>query len=405
MPILNERSYSVTQRLFAGSVVAGGVAAQVASATSVNDVKSVDSGDRKERAKAASRGVARLRVEALKQEAGKILRTHDVAGAASVTCCGTKARGGAAVTLRLNRETSRASFGGLLACANVWACPTCSKRITRKRAGEANHALATARKQSLSVALVTLTFRHNSKMELAAVLQSLKKAKQRFGQRAEYRRLPLVGSITATEVTHGERAGWHPHMHVLMFMDCGEAAALKQLRALASVWRRCLQSFGLDGGKAAFHVANGTAAGDYIAKSWTAAEELALGNVKTGRAGGRSPDQILADAADGCSRSRGLWAEYARAFHGRRQLMWSPGLKARFGVNEMTDAEAAESSDAADAQTVVLWTFTHEEWAIARSRKTAILRAAERGASIRFAMRAPPDAERWRRCSGELWER
>jgi hypothetical protein len=400
-----ERSQSVSVREYPHVLVSGGAAAQVAQATSVNVERSTEAKSGEDRRKTASRGLLRLRGEALKKEAGKILRTHDVPGAASVTCCGTKARHGASVTLRRNLATGRASYGGLFRCGNVWACPDCGKRIARSRAEEANIALAAARKAGLTVALVTLTFQHTAKMPLAASVDALKRAKMRFAERAGYRRLPLVGTITATEATIGERAGWHPHVHMLVFLEGGEAAGLKALRALAPVWRDCLKSVGLSGGRAAFHVANGSAAGDYIAKTWAAAEELTLGNVKSGKAGGRSPEQLLADAADGCGQSRQLWAEYARAFHGKRQLVWSRGLKARFNVSEVTDAEAAQAADAADAQTVVLRTFSPAEWAIARERKIAILRAAERGASIRFAWMGPTDAERWRRFNGDIWER
>lgn len=396
---------SATERVFGGVSLSSANGAKAAQAASVKEAGTVDKGSREKGRKQAYRDVSRLRAEALKQEAGKILRTYEVKGAGSVTCCGTKSRYNGNVTLRYNVATERASFGGLLTCANVWACPTCGKRIAKARAEEANLALSAARKEGLSVYLVTLTYRHNSKMELAASLDALKRAKQRLCQRAEYRRLPLVGTITATEVTHGDRNGWHPHLHLLTFMECGEDAGLKSLRALAKVWRRCLQSFGLDGGKAALDVRAGTASGDYIAKSWAAAEELTLGHEKTGKSGGRSPMQLLADASDGCSASRALWAEYARAFAGRRQLVWSRGLKARFQVTEKTDAEAAEAAEAAQAQSIVLRTFTATEWEIVRVRKLAILRAAERGRSVERAMYAPTDAERWRRWNGDPWER
>jgi len=351
------------------------------------------------------RDLARLRSEMLRLEASKIMRSYDLPGARAVTCCGNKSRAGGSVSLTLNRETGRASFGGLQRCSNVWACPTCSRRIARKRGDEANAALAAARAEGLSVFLLTFTFRHKAGMDLKAMLQSLVKARARFTERREYRALSLVGSITATEVTHGERAGFHPHMHVIVFAKGDAAANLAALKKLGPVWRRCLQSFGLDGGKAAFDCRDGSAAGDYISKGWQAAEELTLGVEKTGKAGGRTPSELLLAASDGCNRSARLWAEYVSAFAGKRQLVWSRGLKGRFKIQEVTDAQAAEDASAAEAQTVVVKTFTAEEWQVVRYRKTAILRACERGGSLERAMLSPPDWELWRRINGDRWER
>lgn len=177
------------------------------------------------------------------------------------------------------------------------------------------------------------------------------------------------------------------------------------------MWRRCLQSFGLEGGKAAFDCRDGSAAG-IISKGWQAAEELTLGVEKTGKAGGRTPLELLLAASDGCKRSARLWAEYVAAFAGKRQLVWSRGLKGRFKIQEVTDAQAAEDASAAEAQTVVVKVFTAEEWQVVRYRKTAILRACERGGSLERAMRSleramrsPPDWELWRRINGDRWER
>lgn len=353
-------------------------------------------------AKSAALHVSRMKREVLKLEAGRLMRLHEVRGAKAVTCCGTKARHGAMAHVGINKATGRASFGGVYHCSNVWACPVCARRISRARADEANKAIAAARKDGLSLFLVTLTFRHHARMALASILGAMKEAKQKWARREAYRDLPLVGTITATETTHG-RNGFHPHMHMLVVLDCQEADGLKALKALGKGWVASLNGVGLDGGKAAFDVQGGTAAGDYIAKSWQAGEELTLGADKLGRDGGRTPEQLLADAADGCSRSRALWVEYARAMAGKRQLVWSAGLKARFKINEVSDEEAAELADA--AAFIVVRSFTATEWESAKDRKAAILRAVERGASIRRAWMGPTDAERWRRVNGDPWER
>ena len=56
--------------------------------------------------------------------------------------------------------------------------------------------------------------------------------------------------------------------------------------------------------------------------------ELALSGQKKSK-GGRTPDQLLEDATDGDAEAERLWAEYARATWGRRQLGTStnPGFR------------------------------------------------------------------------------
>ena len=131
--------------------------------------------------------------------------------------------------------------------------------------------------------------------------------------------------MTATEVTHGAN-GWHPHLHVLVLASgdlSGRKSGFPRLRAkitcvpLARGPER--QLCRISGQSAA-------AAGDYVGK-FGLAEELTLQGKKAGRRGGRTPWEILADACGGDGRSAKLWAEYARAFRGRRQWCGAGALR------------------------------------------------------------------------------
>ena len=144
-----------------------------------------------------------------------------------------------------------------------------------------NVMLAGARAENLSVFMVTLTARHGRDTGLAEFLHGLREAKRRLAQRQEWRRLPLAGSVTALEVTHGNRNGFHAHLHVLVLMNGSPVDGCKALKALAPVWLTSLKAFGLSGGKAAFDVQDGSAAGSYVTK-WGAASELTLGGEKGG---------------------------------------------------------------------------------------------------------------------------
>ena len=74
-----------------------------------------------------------------------------------------------------------------------------------------------------------------------------------------------------------------------------------------------------------------TAAGAYIAKGgdWSPAKEMTRGDLKTSRAGSRTPLQILADYYQtGDTRDRQLWREYSRVTRGLAAVRWSRGLRA-----------------------------------------------------------------------------
>jgi hypothetical protein len=136
----------------------------------------------------------------------------------------------------------------------------------------------------------------------------MKEAKRRLRQRAEWRRLPFEGSVTATEITHGIRHGWHPHFHELILLRAdSEEHALDMARTLRSPWLASLRAYGLDGASAAFDVRGAAEAGNYVAK-WGVAEEMTLsgdkaGKTQDGHERGRLPSQ-LAPRSSGSSISR-----------------------------------------------------------------------------------------------------
>lgn len=237
-------------------------------------------------------------------------------------------------------QGDRVHYEGLQTCGSVWVCPCCGARISETRRGEMNHLLAWARAQGYRVMMLTLTARHGRDDDLAELLDRMKDAKQRWARHRSYRQIKprMIGSVTATEVTGGGAHGWHPHFHVIVILDGDD-----DLTPLRDAWLASLRGAGLDGAGAAFQAQGADAAGSYIAK-WGAAEELTLSQRKKGRGRtGRTPAQLLAASCDEADHEAGhLWAEYARLFHGRRQLVWSPGLKALAGINEVDDQEAAQ---------------------------------------------------------------
>lgn len=292
----------------------------------------------------------------------------------------------------------RAAFKGIKTCGNVWGCPVCSARISQMRRAEMNTLLAWGREQGFMPVMLTLTARHGLDDRLADLLDAMKKAKQRLRQRGEWRGLPFVGSVTATEMTHGRVNGWHPHFHEIVLLDAkDEAEALEMVAPLANAWRASLRAYGLDGAAAAFDAQGAASAGDYVTK-WGAAEEMTLTGSKSGKAKGRTPRELvrLADAGD--DEARGLWLEFFRATSGkrRRQLVWSPGLKARCGVEDVSDEEAAEAESAEEDDQIA--EYDNDGWRLVRGKRVRIMEAAEKGgaAAVRKAEASGLDDDAWR---------
>lgn len=286
----------------------------------------------------------------------------------------------------------RASYAGLQTCGSVWLCPCCGRRISEKRRGELNALLAWARECGLIPIMLTLTARHGIRDRLADQLDAMKRAKQRLRQRREWRAVKsgISGTVTATEVTVGEH-GWHTHFHEILLIDADdEAEALSMLRGLDRVWRACLVGVGLTGGRAAWQAQGAGAAGQYVAK-WGAGEEMTMSGGKRGRGKGRTPLQLLADADEGDDDAAGLWRVYALAFKGRRQLVWSPGLKAAAGIENTSDEDAAQDEVQTDGDADPLLHIAHDDWRDrpgwrgARHRRARVLDAAETGGAAAAA--------------------
>jgi hypothetical protein len=202
----------------------------------------------------------------------------------------------------------------------------------------------------------------------------------------------VAGYIRSVEVTHG-KAGWHPHLHVLLLteapLDLDQLQALH--RFLRERWGRRVVAAGfrepaLHRGVRVLPVSSADGVGGYLTKlaedegpGRTPGLELARGDLKDGRSwGNRAPFRILADH----ERKRDpsdwrLFEEWLHVAKGRRTLEWSRGLRARLlpDEQEQTDEELAEEADPAE-ETAVL---EPEVWSevVRRGLNVAVLAAVE----------------------------
>jgi len=251
-----------------------------------------------------------------------------------------------------------------------------------------------AENEGHTVLLLTFTARHKITDNLSKLLAGIGKAKQRFRQSRSFRALKdvVVGTVTALEVTYGEN-GWHPHYHELWILRSASERLVDPMvyidEVLRDEWLRCLSKERLSGNGAAFDMRDGSFARDYPAKfgddphdGWGMPEEMTMSKSKSGRRGGRSPMQLLRDSAQGDEEAGMLWAIFARAFKGKRQLVWSNGLKALAAIGETDDQDIAEGEEYTPDEDEVIARIPRETWYRVRHLRAEILEAAEVGGTM-----------------------
>lgn len=261
-------------------------------------------------------------------------------------------------------EHGKAFYAGLQVCASVWLCPVCAPKISERRRVELRGAMDEAQRQGLDVMLMTLTVPHGLGDDLDEMLDRMMKAyadtsSDRAGKNAR-KAVGLCGTVRVLEVTHG-RNGWHPHFHVLLFLDGGMLP--DQVKSiLAPTWQNACVKRGLSrpSDEHGVDVRGGHDAAAYVSK-WGLEHEMTKGHLKASRSfKGATPWALLAEYQETRSkRAAALWMAYAGAFKGKRQLCWSKGLRKLLAVVEMDDVELAAKEDSA---AVVLAELTDDQW-------------------------------------------
>ena len=238
------------------------------------------------------------------------------------------------------------SFGGLMHCGSVWSCPTCASIITEYRRNELIEAHASAIAQGLFISMLTLTVPHYAKDRLEDVLSGIQKALRTMKNRKPFKKfaqeLELTGNIRTLEVTYGVN-GWHPHFHILLFTKklLSDDGLKKLKEVLLSQWQAACVSSGLPcPNEHGLDLVDGAWAASYVTK-WGIEEEMTKGSLKKGKKAGHvSPFALLDMYAEGDEDSGKRFQEYARVFKGRRQLVWSKGLRELLGVGKQKSDEA-----------------------------------------------------------------
>lgn len=277
----------------------------------------------------------------------------------------------------------------LQTCGSVWLCPCCSGRISEKRRVEVLKAMKGHKAKGGKMYLLTLTLPHRINQPLKKVLKALQKAFDAYKRDRLYRigfkeASGFVGDIRSLEATYGDN-GWHPHLHVLLFLE--DVEDMKAVEAeLLVIWQKVVLRQGFnEPNEHGLRLEGGEKAANYIAK-WGLEHEMTKSHTKEARKGFTPFDllRVICGTYEGEStlmtpaRAEELFREYGKVMKGKKQLGWSRGLKAMFGINEKTDEEIAEE---VDRETTLFASIPLPTWRIilAAEKRAEVLAVCEKG--------------------------
>lgn len=285
-------------------------------------------------------------------------------------------------------ESARAYYRNLMKCGQVWVCPVCAGRIAEIRRVMLRAAIDNSSTRYLPV-LVTYTARHYRGQSLKDLLDRMVGAYREMRHSRLWKTYKdeylIVGEIRAVEITWNDN-GWHPHFHVITFLDLDILRYIKdenddyhvaQLCSaleshLSALWIESLAKFKLSAetGPALNVRSSWALLDDYITKGgtvlpkntakWTMAEETTKSQFKKAHAEGLTPWDLLIEAFCGIPDSGALFVEYVEATKGRSSLQWTPGLKDKTAVSGDEDDLASQDESALDE--ILLMSLEIEQW-------------------------------------------
>lgn len=294
------------------------------------------------------------------------------------------------VDIYKTKSTGTFHYRNLQTCGSVWVCPCCAAKISEVRKKEVQQAINQHQNNGGEVYLLTLTLPHRVNQALAVVMGTLQKALNAFEKDRSYRQgfkpeSGLIGRIRSFEVTYGAN-GWHPHFHILLFVN--RITNMKQTEHdLLRIWQKVVVKLGFDEpNHHGLTLENGEKAAKYVGK-WGLEHEITKGHTKRSKEGFTPFDFLRLIVGTYKGNGKGvdefdaaiLFREYAKQFKGKRQLVWSDGLRDLLHlVEEITDEEAAEM---VDEDTVLFGQIPLELWKVIlkEERRGELLAMCERG--------------------------
>lgn len=331
------------------------------------------------------------------------MRTHTTLDRVRKCCAVPRQAGG--VGVRFGAGEVGAGFDGLATCGSPWSCPVHAASIGAERAAGEITPVVRYVIDDLggSVLHITFTVSHHAGMPLAETLDAVSGAWSDVTGSRAWRSLDQAhgreGFTRGAEATWGKANGWHPHLHVLLFLagEVGPAEAQTIADTLFGTYRAALVRRGFAVGRehgvraevATTRRDAETVLARYVSKI---ASEVTRQDRKRGKADRWAPFELLRAAHDAevlgdagtAAELLALWAEYEQATHGRKQLTWSgrrgdvADIRTRAGVRDRTDQDIADD-DAGTPRDLVIPTGPDHggNWAKLRPIRTELLDVGE----------------------------
>lgn len=324
----------------------------------------------------------RKQTQALKERAGQILYTPNSKKQDFRVCnCGKlRIDKEMPVDVRYDSDKNRASFGNLQYCGSVWTCPDCSKKVSLAKKELVAEAVTSANAKGMHVAMLTLTIPHYLGDDLKDLLTKMKKAKNYLFTNRNSRewfadQFPIVGEITATEVKYSDRNGFHPHLHILLFLDREyQKEDIQRIEGeIYDFWAEKCVKRGLGkpsrkhGVDLKMEKTGEQTFASYIAK-WGLASELTQSHMKIGKRNMQSLtmwevlelSQMEASTSDKYSY---IFRIYAKAFKGARQIRASNGLLELLGLKDIEeDEDLANQKEEESSQVYDAISLSEQDW-------------------------------------------
>jgi len=305
---------------------------------------------------------ARVRRWQLKALAGELLPGERVSW-----CCKRLKEKEGTVSLVYSEEYKRAHLKGVIACGSIWTCPVCAQKISARRREELTGGLAG---KGFAGILITFTLQHNKGSDLATLVNDLVGAVTFTWKGKAWQQLKaglqIVGSVSGLETTYGDDNGHHPHKHVLLFsklpaaeLDTDETR--QQLKDyLYSRYGKRLAAQGYTVNDHTIDVKTGAPELERYLSKWSLEFEVSRQDLKEGKHPGHYTMFQVLDLIDKGGRDdlKAVFVEYAKVFHGRQQLRYSPGLRALLGLEEQekSDVELVQETDDESSWTMLTLT-------------------------------------------------
>jgi hypothetical protein len=326
-----------------------------------------------------------------------------------IRCCGLR-RVKPLISFRSNGV--RMAIDGLGTCGSPWACPVCSDRSRQAKSDEVSSAVETSSDRGGSTIMLTLTVGHRPSDALKRLLDVVVKSWSCLTQSGTWASKCVASGVAdwvrVLEIKHGPN-GWHPHLHVLLFIQPGTAQgqAMFFARWVTSRWVDVVEKQGLarpsrrrqsislrpapstsiasDRTRSSLptsessHWDRAQSAGTYLAKGagipaeWTNSNTFPTPTTLEStpalapRVSTQTCWHLLERALNGDKGSLRLWHEYVDATHGKRTQQWSQSGRARVrapGESAVTAASPSVNVDAVQnrgGESVDVWCIVHPD--------------------------------------------